>query len=148
MYNTQMLQALQMIGENLDNNIQTDIIYFDFAKAFDSADHGLILAKLKNGINRRNFEWFKDYLTCRTKRVVIDGVNSSWCYATSAVPQASNSAQCYLYYLSMIYLTSSLKIVKLPYMLMTQRIPTNNFRGRHSTSATNINKPEHLQRQQ
>ena len=84
---TQMLQVLQMIGENLDNNIQTDIIYFDFAKAFGSADHGLILAKLKKyGISGRTFEWFKDYLTCRTKRVVIDGVNSSWCYATSAGP--------------------------------------------------------------
>ena len=44
---TQMLQVLHKIGENLDKNIQTDIIYLDFANAFDSVDHGIILAKHK-----------------------------------------------------------------------------------------------------
>ena len=78
------------LDKNLDNNKQTDMIYLNFAKAFDSVDHGLILAKLKKyGISGRTFEWFKDYLTCRTQRVVMDGVASSWSYATSGVPQGS-----------------------------------------------------------
>ena len=35
------------IGEYLHKNIQTDVIYLDFAKAFDSADHNILLAKLR-----------------------------------------------------------------------------------------------------
>ena len=35
--------ALSLINEN----IRTDVIYFDFAKAFDSVNHDIILYKLK-----------------------------------------------------------------------------------------------------
>ena len=38
---------LHLIGQNLDENIQTDILYLDFAKTFDSVDHNLIKEKLK-----------------------------------------------------------------------------------------------------
>jgi hypothetical protein len=52
-----MLQALHKIGENLDNNKQTDVIYLDFAKAFDTVDHSLLLAKLKKyGIQSNIFK--------------------------------------------------------------------------------------------
>ncbi|CAB4017509.1 Hypothetical predicted protein, partial [Paramuricea clavata] len=64
---TQLLQVLHKIGENLDSNIQTDIVYLDVAKAFDSVD----------------------YLTGRTQRVVVDGVASGWSSVTSGVPQGS-----------------------------------------------------------
>ena len=33
---------------SLDKNIQTDIVYLDFAKAFDSVDHQILLQKLKS----------------------------------------------------------------------------------------------------
>ena len=36
---TQLLFLLHDIGKSLDKNIRTDIIYLDFAKAFDSVDH-------------------------------------------------------------------------------------------------------------
>ena len=56
---TQMLQILHMIRENLNKNMQTDINYVDFAKAFDSVDHGLILVKRKQyGACGRTFELF------------------------------------------------------------------------------------------
>ena len=42
-----MLHVLHRIGEKLDKNIQTDIVYLDFSKAFDSVDHGIILDKLR-----------------------------------------------------------------------------------------------------
>ena len=104
---TQMSKVFHMIRENLDNNIQTDIIYLDFAKAFDPVDHGLILAKLKKyGISGRIFKWFL-HLDLMQPPVCLKEVYS---------------ALYYLYYLSTIYRTSSLKIPKLPYMLMTQSL--------------------------
>ena len=44
---TQLLSVLHTIGRNLDKNIQTDVIYLYFAKAFDTVDHNVILSKLK-----------------------------------------------------------------------------------------------------
>ena len=42
-----LLSVLHSVGKNLDNNIQTDILYLDFAKAFDSVDHAILLEKLE-----------------------------------------------------------------------------------------------------
>ena len=81
---------LHTLGQNLDKNIQTDVIYLDFSKAFDSVDHGIILSKLKSyGVEGRCLDWFSDYLTDRTQRVVVDGVASNWSHVTSGVSQGS-----------------------------------------------------------
>ena len=45
---TQLVQVLHSVGQCLDKNIQSDIIYLDFAKAFDSVDHQILLRKLKS----------------------------------------------------------------------------------------------------
>ena len=53
--------------------------YFDFAKAFDSVNHGIILYKLKYqfGIDGLMLEIIKEYLKSRNQRVVINGTLSS-----------------------------------------------------------------------
>jgi hypothetical protein len=57
----------------------------DFAKAFDSVDHNILLAKLKlYGVTGNLLNWFADYLHGRLQRVVVDSVASQW---TSRVPQ-------------------------------------------------------------
>ena len=87
---TQLLQVLHLIGQNLDKNIQTDILYLDFAKAFDSVDHNLIIEKLKFfGVRGMVLNWFRDYLNNRTQRVVMEGVCSGLTHVTSGVPQGS-----------------------------------------------------------
>ena len=43
---TQLLSTLHTIGNDLDKNTQTDVLYLDFAKAFDSVDHTIVLEKL------------------------------------------------------------------------------------------------------
>ena len=71
----QLLTTLHRIGQLLDINIQTDVIFLDFAKAFDSVDHGILLAKLgRYGISGNIHNWFCSYLRGRTQRVVVEGV--------------------------------------------------------------------------
>ena len=74
----------------LDNNIQTDSIYTDFRKAFDSVDHKILLQKLAfNGIRGNLWRWFKSYVSNRTQMVVIKGSKSAMANVTSGVPQGS-----------------------------------------------------------
>ena len=87
---THLLFVFHTIGENLDRNIQTDILYLDFAKAFDSVDHNILLAKLNSyGVRGNLLSWFADYLHGRLQRVVVDGVASQWTSVTSGVRQGS-----------------------------------------------------------
>ena len=54
------------------------MIYFDFAKAFDSISHDLILKKLKHEykVNSLMLRFIKSYLQGRQQHVVIRGVAS------------------------------------------------------------------------
>ena len=59
---TQLLCVLHSIGQKLDKNEQTDIVYLDFAKAFDSVDHSILLQKLKcYGVTGSLLNWIADY---------------------------------------------------------------------------------------
>jgi hypothetical protein len=87
---TQLLSVLHSIGQILDKNEQTDIVYLDFAKAFDSVDHSILLQKLKcDRMTGRLLNWLVDYLNNRHQRVVVDGAASQWTPVTPRVPQGS-----------------------------------------------------------
>jgi hypothetical protein len=76
---TQLLSVFHTIGHDLDKNIPADVLYLDFAKAFDSVDHAIVLEKLRGyGVAGSVLGLFADYLNGRTQRGVIDGVASIW----------------------------------------------------------------------
>jgi hypothetical protein len=87
---TQLLQVFTNINNILDKGDQTDVIYFDLSKAFDSVPHKLLLEKLKTfGICGTLHAWISNYLTNRLQRVTLNGASSNWLHVTSGVPQGS-----------------------------------------------------------
>ena len=88
---TNLVGLCDSLALSLNDNIRTDVIYFDFAKAFDSVNHDLILLKLKNkfGIDGRLLKFITDYLRDRQQQVLISGKFSSMKNARSGVPQGS-----------------------------------------------------------
>lgn len=86
------LQQLLIFFNNIYENtkIQTDVIYLDFAKAFDRVPHNELLLKLwKIGITGDLWLWFNSYLTNRTQCVRLNGSYSSFLPVLSGVPQGS-----------------------------------------------------------
>ena len=87
---SQLVEVFHDIASVLDKGKETDIIYLDFSKAFDSVCHARLLWKLKHvGVSGPLLHWFKNYLTGRKQRVVISGCHSSWAEVKSGVPQGS-----------------------------------------------------------
>ena len=69
---SQLLSVLHSIGNNLDNKIQTDILYLDFGKTFDSVDHAILLEKLERyRVAGHLHDWFKNYLQKRQQGVLL-----------------------------------------------------------------------------
>ena len=70
---TQLIPFIDKIARGLNNNVRTDVVYFDFAKAFDSVNHDIILHKLQHNfkIDGLLLKFLRDYLQCRRQRVVL-----------------------------------------------------------------------------
>ena len=86
----QLLIFLNSVHQSLNNKAQTDVIYLDFSKAFDSVPHNELLVKLwQIGIRGKLWLWFKSYLSSRRQCVHINNSRSSLLPVISGVPQGS-----------------------------------------------------------
>ena len=92
---TNLLKMIENCSESLDKKLPTDIIYMDFAKAFDSVPHARLCHKLSTvGIHGNVLRWIEDFLSGRKQRVVIYGETSQWVKVMSGVPQGSVIGPC------------------------------------------------------
>ena len=87
---TQLLKHYDTVLNNYLNTGETDVIYLDFAKAFDKVDHKLLLKKVKHfGIKGKLYDWIEQFLLERTQTVVVDGYQSTPSPVVSGVPQGT-----------------------------------------------------------
>jgi len=87
---TNLLEFLETVTDTLDKGGAMDIIFLDFAKAFDKVPRERLLQKVAaHGINGQVVRWIGAWLSNRRQRVVLNGKASTWMEVLSGVPQGS-----------------------------------------------------------
>ena len=87
---TNLLEALDEWSSLLDKGSPVDLLYIDFAKAFDKVQHSILLDKLEAiGIRGQILIWLESYLLGRRQRVKMGNTFSDWQVVKSGVPQGS-----------------------------------------------------------
>ena len=87
---SQLLSHFDEILSILEVGNNADIVYLDFAKAFDKVDINLVIEKIKClGIGGKIIEWITSFLKNRQQYVLVDGVLSHPSPVISGVPQGS-----------------------------------------------------------
>ena len=85
-----ILVFLDKITEWVDQGEMVDVVFLDFAKAFDKLPHQRLLLKVASlDIGGKLFDWISSWLLNRTQRVCINGIVSVWKLVLSGIPQGS-----------------------------------------------------------
>ena len=87
---TQLIECHNEWVTSQNSGEATDVIYLDYAKAFDSVIHSNLLNNLyAYGIRDDLLKWFENFLSSRTQAVTINGVLSDFLPVTCGVIQGS-----------------------------------------------------------
>ena len=87
---TQLLECVNDWSLALRNHHVTDVVYFDFAKAFDTVSHTKLILKLSGyGICGPLLDLLTNFLSGRSQRVVLPCGSSGFNAVISGVPQGS-----------------------------------------------------------
>ena len=75
----------------IDKGHSVAMIMLDLSSAFDTLDHSILLARLRNmyGIRGAVLRWFHSYLSDRRQYVSINGVHSDTVHMDFGVPEGS-----------------------------------------------------------
>ena len=87
---TQLFETYEDWVRLIDSGKCIDVIYIDFAKAFDMVIHNKLVNKLKYyGIQGELLSWIEQFLSNRKQRVILDNQLSATGDVISGVPQGS-----------------------------------------------------------
>ena len=85
-----ILHFLQYLYKHIDSGNIVFSLFLDFRKAFDCANHEILLSKLNTcGVRGVALGWFRSYLTNREQYVSINNVDSNPRVIQCGVPQGS-----------------------------------------------------------
>ena len=86
---TNLLSFLEEVTEKLDERNSIDVVYLDFAKAFDKVPHKRLLNKVRGFGIGELLRWIENWLAARFQRVRCEGAWSGWRRVLSGIPQGS-----------------------------------------------------------
>ena len=84
------MDFIENVTRELENGNCVDVLYLDFAKAFDKVPHKRLLSKLEAlGITGNILRWVDSWLSNRRQKVSVEGELSEWAAEKRGVPQGS-----------------------------------------------------------
>ena len=87
---TNLISFMDKIIEALDKGELVDVIFLDFAKAFDKVPLARLMEKVRaHGIRENMLRWIRNGLTDQQQQVVLNGTFSEWMAVLLGVPQGS-----------------------------------------------------------
>ena len=85
-----LLELIDKLSRSIDDRQLTIGVFVDLAKAFDTVNHQVLLAKLEHyGIRGTALNWFRSYLSNRKQFVLINNFKSELKNINCGVPQGS-----------------------------------------------------------
>ena len=87
---SQLMDHYQSVLNIMESGNNADVIYLDFAKAFDKVDHGILIRKLAEiGVGGKLLAWIYEFLYHRQQVVKVSNELSDGKEVISGVPQGT-----------------------------------------------------------
>ncbi|PKU41876.1 rna-directed dna polymerase from mobile element jockey-like [Limosa lapponica baueri] len=102
---TNLISFYDKVTFLVDHGKAVGAVYLDFSKASDTVSHSIFLEKLiVHGLDKTTLRSAKKWLEGQAQRVVVNGVNSSWCWSGVVSPRAQYQGWFSIISLSVIWM--------------------------------------------